>query len=70
MNGWFSVDDSLPEEEKMVFISNGVYVEKGFLNFINYLGDPVWIHVESTGAEGYAVDVTHWAPMLEPPNAT
>ena len=59
MSEWISVEDRLPEKNTSVLVStdNGIV----FQCLYAYDGWDLW--------EGNEVNITHWMPLPEPPNA-
>lgn len=62
MAEWISVKDKLPDDGKEVLFSDGSSIMVGWYN----ADEEFW---ELTDADMivYAVDVTHWMPLPEPP---
>ncbi len=70
---WISVEDKLPEIDEHVLISNGNYVNFGWIdsNYYNYETDELqecWVGA-NLGWDGDSdkVEVTHWMPIPKPP---
>lgn len=63
-NGWISVKDGLPEKNQAVL---GWYKDNPFAGYtyevVSWNGKG-WVFVY---AQRYVTNVTHWMPMLEPP---
>ncbi len=60
MTEWISVKDRMPEEWAHVLVSNGIFVNEGYLD-----EQGNWKH---GGVDFYFFsNITHWTPLPDPP---
>ena len=55
---WKSVEDELPKNKELVFITDGEYTDTGFYEYTFDEWQP---------CEKWLGDITHWMPLPQPP---
>ena len=55
---WISVEDELPKNKELVFITDGEYTDTGFYEYTFDEWQP---------CEKWLGDITHWMPLPQPP---
>ena len=55
---WLSVEDELPKNKELVFITDGEYTDTGFYEYTFDEWQP---------CEKWLGDITHWMPLPQPP---
>ena len=58
---WISVDDELPKNKELVFITDGEYTDTGFYEYTFDEWQP---------CEKWLGDITHWMPLPAPPSGS
>jgi len=64
MPEWISVKDRMPEDGKEVLFCDGSSIMVG-----RYNGDEKFWELTDANMIAYAVDITHWMPLPEPPES-